>query len=163
MEYKASDKYNRMKREYQKLIIINSNNKIIIDDVVQPGISNTDSVDGSENFFNQCYHLKDWIKKDSSISLSENIEDFINKSESLSLCADYCNSFKHGGLDKNPRSGKEIEKVNTHINLDLTPTGFVASSRSEITISGKKYDAFLLATDCIKEWDDFLKRNQIKF
>jgi len=163
MEYKASDKYNRMKREYQKLIIINSNNKIIIDDVVQPGISNTDSHDGSENFFNQCYHLKDWIKKDPSISFSENIEDFINKSESLSLCADYCNSFKHGGLDRTPRSGKEIEKVNTHINLDLTPTGFIASSRSEITISGKKYDAFLLATNCIKEWDNFLKRNKIEF
>jgi len=96
-------------------------------------------------------------------SLTANVEDFISKSNALSLAADYCNSFKHGGLDKNSRSGQELEKMNTHINFDLTPTGFVASARLELTIGGKKYDAFSLATDCMKEWDSFLEQNQIRF
>ena len=53
--------------------------------------------------------------------------------------------------------------MNTHVNFDLTPRGFVASARLELTIGGKKYDAYSLATDCIKEWDSFLEQNQIKF
>src|SRR3989344_5869323 len=155
MEYNAKDKYYGMKRSYERLKKINTNNG--------NSISNTDPKDATEDFFNQCYHFKDWLKKDTSITLTENVENFISKSNTLSLAADYCNSFKHGGLDKNSRSGQELEKMNTHINFDLTPTGFVASARLELTIGGKKYDAFSLATDCMKEWDSFLEQNQIRF
>ncbi|MDP1706286.1 MAG: hypothetical protein Q8L36_00500 [bacterium] len=155
MEYNAKDKYYSMKRSYERLKKVNTNNG--------NSISNADPKDATEDFFNQCYHFKDWLKKDTSVTLTENIENFISKSNALSLAADYCISFKHGGLDKNSRSGQELEKMNTHINFDLTPTGFVASARLELTIDGKKYDAFTLATDCMKEWDSFLEQNQIRF
>lgn len=155
MEYNAKDKYYGMKRSYERLKKINTDNG--------NSISNADPKDATENFFNQCYHFKDWLKKDTSIALAENVENFISKSNTLSLAADYCNSFKHGGLNKNFRSGQKLEKMNTHINFDLTPTGFVVSARLELTIDGKKYDAFSLATDCMKEWDSFLEQNQIRF
>lgn len=154
MEFNAKDKYYDMKRSYERLKKINTNNG--------NSISNADAKDATGCFFNQCYHFKDWLKKDTSITLVENIENFISKSNVLSFAADYCNSFKHGGLNKNSRSGKTLEKMNTHVNFDLTPRGFVASARLELTIGGKKYDAFSLATDCIKEWDSFLERNKIK-
>lgn len=155
MEYNAIDKYYGMKRSYERLKKINTDNG--------NSISNADPKDATEDFFNQCYHFKDWLKKDTSITLAEDVEDFISKNDPLSLAADYCNSFKHAGLDKKSRSGQELEKMNTHVNFDLTPRGFVASARLELTIGGKKYDAFLLATDCMKEWDSFLEQNQIKF
>lgn len=155
MEFTAKDKFFSMKRTYERLRRINTDNG--------NSISITDAKDSTEEFFNQCYHFKDWLKKDLSISITSNIEDFINNSTSLSLAADYCNSFKHGGLDKPPRSTQLIEKINTHIKLDLTSKGFVASSSLEITISGKKYDALSLAFDCIQEWEKFLKQNNIKF
>jgi len=155
MEYNAKDKYYGMKRSYERLKKINTDNG--------NSISNADPRDATEDFFNQCYHFKDWLKKDTSIALTEDVENFISKSNSLSLVADYCNSFKHAGLDKKSRSGQEFEKINTHINFDLTPSGFVASARLELTIGGKKYDTFSLATDCMKEWSDFLERNQIEF
>lgn len=155
MEYNAKDKYYAMQRSYEKLKKINTDNG--------NSISNADPKDMTEDFFNHCYHFKDWLKKDSSIVLVYNIEDFISKSNPLSLAADYCNTFKHAGLEKRSRSGQELEKVITHVNLDLTPRGFVASARLELTIGGKKFDAFSLATDCIKEWDNFLKQNQIQF
>jgi hypothetical protein len=79
------------------------------------------------------------------------------------LAADFCNSFKHGGLNKSSRSGQEIEKLNTHIKFDLTSKGFVASSRLEITISGRSYDAYKLATECVEAWDSYLRNNQIIF
>ena len=155
MEYAAKDKYYGMKRSYERLKKINTDNG--------NSISNADPRDATEDFFNQCYHFKDWLKKDSSVTLTKDIENFISKSGSLSLAADYCNTFKHAGLDKKSRSGQELEKINTHVNFNLTPRGFVASARLELTIGGKKYDAFSLATDCMKEWDNFLAQNQIKF
>jgi len=155
LTYNAKDKYYGMKRSYERLKKINTDNG--------NSISNADPKDATEDFFNQCYHFKDWLKKDSSVVLVLDVEDFINKRNSLSLAADYCNSFKHGGLDKKPRSGQELEKMNTHVNFDLTPRGFVASARLELTIGGKKFDSFSLATDCIQEWDSFLEQNQIQF
>lgn len=155
MEYNAKDKYYDMKRSYERLKKINTDNG--------NSISNAAPKDTTEDFFNRCYHFKDWLKKDTSIALAENVENFISKSNTLSLAADYCNSFKHAGLNKKSRSGQELEKMNTHINFDLKPTGFVVSARLELTISGNKYNAFSLATDCMKEWDSFLEQNQIRF
>lgn len=155
MEYNAKDKYYTTKRAYERLKKINTDNG--------NSISNTDARDATEDFFNHCYHFKDWLKKDSSVTLSDDVEKFISNSTVLSLAADYCNSSKHAGLNKQSRSDKNIEKVNTHINLDLTPRGFVATSRLELTIGGEKYDAFALATDCMNEWDKFLKQNNVVF
>lgn len=154
MEFNAVDKYRSMLRSYDRLKKIETDNG--------NAIGNTESRDAVEDFFNQCYHLKDWLKKDKNTNLYTDIEDYINKSHSLSLAADYCNTFKHAGLDSN-RSNKNLEKINTHIKFDLTPRGFVASSRLELTISGEKYDAFDLATKCIEEWDIFLRLNEIVF
>ncbi len=154
MEYNAVDKYRSMLRAYDRLKRISTNNGNTI--------SNTESRDTTEDFFNQCYHFKDWLKTDKTLSLLENVEDYINNTPSLSLAADYCNSFKHGGISRT-RSGKDLQQINTHINFDLTPRGFIASSRLEITISGEKYDSLKLAKDCIEGWNKFLKSNKIVF
>lgn len=155
MEYPAADKYRRMLRAYDVLKRVNTDNG--------NSISNADARDAAEEFFNQCYHLKDWLDKDGSIQADQDIEQFINKNQCLRLAADFCNSFKHAGLDRRSRSGQEIEKLNTHMSLDLTSKGFVASSRLEITISGRPYDAYKLATECVEAWERYLRDNQISF
>lgn len=154
MEFNAVDKYRSMLRSYERLKKIETNNG--------NSIGNTESRDAVEDFFNQCYHLKDWLKKDKSIVLLFDVERYITESPALSLAADYCNTFKHAGLDRS-RSDKNLEKINTHINFDLTPRGFVSSSRLELTISAEKYDAFRLANECIIEWNKFIKLNNIIF
>ncbi|OIR16083.1 hypothetical protein GALL_35880 [mine drainage metagenome] len=155
MKYNAADKYRSMLRSFERIKRINTDNGNTI--------SNTDARDATEDFFTQCYHFKDWLKKDSTLTLSQNVEKFINASNALSLAADYCNSFKHAGLDSQPRSGQTLEGINTHMRMDLTPKGFVMSSSLELTISGKKHDAFELAKRCIEEWDLFLISNKIVF
>ena len=154
MEFNAVDKYRSMLRSYERLKKIETDNG--------NEVSNTESRDAVEDFFNQCYHLKDWLKKGADVTILLDIEDYIDKSLPLSLAADYCNTFKHAGLNRS-RSNKNIEKVNTHIKLDLTPNGFVATSRLEITIAGDKYNAFDLATQCIEEWKNFINLNNINF
>ncbi len=155
MKYNAAEKYRRMLRTYDVLERISTDNG--------NSISNSDARDAAEDFFNQCYHFKDWIKKDASISVDQNVEEFINSSPAMQLAADYCNSQKHAGLDRGSRSGKAIERVNTHVKLDITSRGFVASSRLELTISGQSYDAFKLATECVEAWEKYLRENNVNF
>jgi len=153
MEFKAKDKYWSMMRAYERLKRISTNNGNTI--------SNAEPRDAAEDFFNQCYHYKDWLQKDPEIELSHDVEDYIDSNPPLSLAADFCNSLKHAGLSKDSRSGKHLQMINTHMTLNLTPAGFIASGQLDLTISGNKYNCFELATSCIKAWDAFLDMNSI--
>lgn len=155
MNFNAKDKYKSMLRAYDRLKRINT------DTGNEHG--NTEANDATEDFFNQCYHLKDWIKKDSNVKLNDDVEQYINNSKYLAIAADYCNIFKHAGLDKKSRSNQKIESTNTHVRFDLTSRGFVASSKFEISIDGKKYNSLILAESCIKEWDTFLRSYSLNF
>lgn len=155
MEFRAADQYWTMIRAYARLKKINTDNG--------NNISNADARDAARDFFNLSHSFKDWLKKDPSLVLSTNVEEFITKSEALALAADFCNAHKHGGLDRVSRSGKQLEKINTHIRMDLTPTGWATSSSLELTVSGAKYDAFDLATRCLEAWNTYLEQNGIKF
>jgi hypothetical protein len=93
--------------------------------------------------------------------LAAAVEAFITTSPNLALAADYCNTFKHAGLDRPTRSGKAIQRINQHSRLDMTPRGFVASARLEVTVDGVPMDALTLAKDCVAEWDGFLQRHGI--
>src|SRR5712692_9502414 len=68
-------------------------------------------------FFQNCYHLKDWIKNDPSVAhMKDLVEPFINQSEVLSICADLCNGLKHLTLDRSrsgqdPQFGPKVQKL----------------------------------------------------
>jgi hypothetical protein len=94
MDYPFSKKYHAMMRAYEKLQTISTDNG--------PNITNTDAGDLAETFFDKCYHLKDWIKKDPVIGTKVDVEAYINKVGALRIIADYCNSTKHAGLDRSP-------------------------------------------------------------
>jgi hypothetical protein len=153
MDYSISNKYHAMMRAYAKLKTISTDNG--------PNIVSTDAGDLAEAFFNQCHHLKDSVKRDPIIRAKVDVDEYINKVGALRIIADYCNSLKHGGKKRNPRSGAQIERVNTHINIDLTPAGFVSSAQLEITVGGKPYNAYKLATDGVAAWNTFFARNSI--
>ncbi len=157
MDYPFSRKYYAMLRTYEKLRVISTDNG--------PNIDNATAGDLSESFFSDCYHLKDWIKKDPNIcqAAKDDVEGYISKSPVLRIAADYTNSLKHAGLDPNkkPRSGTHLDGVNTHLKIDLTPRGFVTSAQVEIIFGGKRYDAFRLASDCVHDWKIFFKKHSI--
>lgn len=155
MKYEVKNKYYSMKRAYERLKAINTDN------------GNTISLNGAqdetEEFFNQCHHLKDWLIKDDTNTLTKNeVENFVNNNKSLCLAADICNSFKHAGLSKNPRSGKVLAGANNHINLQLKDGQFVATASREFNINGDRCDALSLATECLEAWDKYLQQNQIE-
>lgn len=153
MNYSFSRKFHAMMRAYAKVQVISTDNG--------PNIINTDPADLAEAFFNQCYHLKDWIKKDPVIGSTVDVEAYLNREGALRIIADYCNSLKHAGLDRRSRTGAQVEEVRTHIKIDLTNKGFVSSGQLEIILGRKRYNAYKLATDGVAAWKSFFARNLI--
>lgn len=58
-------------------------------------------------FFQNCYHLKDYLKNDQSYNNHNNdeIEAYVRNTRALAICADICNATKHLILINPPRSG----------------------------------------------------------
>jgi hypothetical protein len=153
MDYSISKKYHAMMRAYERLRTISTDNG--------PNITNTDAADLAGSFFSECYHLKDWIKRDPVIGANVDVEAYLNEEGALRIIADYCNSSKHAGLDRKSRSGAQVEQVRTHVKIDLTAKVFVSSAQLEIIIGGKSYNAYKLATDGVAAWKTFFARNSI--
>jgi hypothetical protein len=184
MNYNAEDKYQNMVRAYEAL-------RALATDVGRTAVIGDHAAgDAATSFFVECYHLKDWLKKDSRIKRPEDVEDFISKSDALSLAADLCNSLKHAGLNKTPRSGMHLDQINMAYSLDIpasTEPGFikmtrnpsdgdtitisrsnrmgrpVATAKVVLTIGGKKHEVLDVAAQCVKDWDAFLAAQGIQF
>jgi hypothetical protein len=183
MRYDAEEKYQSVLRAHARLIALAS-------DIGKTAIIGDQAAkDATTAFFMECYHLKDWLKKDSRITPTRAIEDCITNSPALSLAADLCNSFKHGGLDRTPRSGAQLDQVNMAYSLDISitepgtvtftrqpsPGDTITLSRSRVTgrpiatariiltIGGVKYDAPELASRRVNEWDAFFVSYGIQF
>lgn len=111
-------------------------------------------------FFQNCHHLKDWIKNDNSVGAAATmVEGFINGNKELSLCADICNRKKHLMLTR-PRSGKDPRFGKRDFKLTLEVPEEEKTIRVKYSIntsSGKRIDAFELATRCLQAWEDFIK------
>ncbi len=149
------EQYERMQRSYDRFREINSR---LADKV------SSDYEDDVYAFFMHCYHLKDWIKNDPSVktrmpNIGTDVEQFINKSEALSLCGALCNSLTRLELNRSHRSEPRIfGRRRYHSELNI-------GSRSSIKLewlvernNKPPIDAFNFATDCIAEWDKFLQR-----
>jgi hypothetical protein len=114
-------------------------------------------------FFQNCYHLKDWIKNDPAVAQTarDAVETFINGSRPLRLCADICNAQKHFKLTtprsaEAPKFGKKLFKVGlgnaqpTTIALEWT-----------IEAGSGAVEAFDLATQCLTEWKNYLRTHKL--
>lgn len=115
-------------------------------------------------FFQNCYHLKDWIKNDPACVNWSKVEDCINQNTDLSICADLCNALKHLALTKPPRSTENPNFAGGHITLNITD-GFGVKESIDISIKYKvstssgDIDAFQLAERCVEAWENYINAN----
>lgn len=144
-----AEQYQRMIRSYTRFATLDQGQEY------DPSSENSD--DEVFAFFLNCYHLKDWIKNDGAAGLAaqNDVEDFINSSYALKLCADICNSHKHLRL-KAPRSDGNPRFAKKHYKLLGDRTATTISVKFEIETSRGPVDAFTLATQCIDEWKFFI-------
>lgn len=139
--------YERMIRWYKRLEGIDYNYQNKLDEYL----------DIAYAFFMNCYHLKDWIINDPNIDLPRNgVEEYVNFTECLFICADICNGSKHLRLD-NPRSEKEPK-----IGLDSFYDTALFGERSRRyffyleTKDGIK-DPLTFAEECVTSWEVFIQ------
>ena len=105
------------------------------------------------SFFQNCWHLKDWVKNDPSVPphVRQSIEKLAAASPRLTICADLANATKHLKLTS-PRVGAK----HSHWNVTIVPG---ESSKVEYLIdtgSGTQQDGLDLARKCLLEWERLL-------
>lgn len=128
---------------------------------VNDGQEHSEDVDYHEDtmraFFENCFHLRDWILNDSRSGIPPgDVRNLINRTPVMQLCADIAISYKHLLVTQKPRSGQNPTLGPRHFTLSIggeVPYGQVNYTIS--TTSGAK-DAFQLATDCVAAWKAFL-------
>lgn len=116
--------------------------------------SSDDYDDDMWSFFQNCWHLKDWIKNDQNVpaSVRGSIERNVKLSPELLICADLANATKHLELSA-PRVGAKHSHKNYKIVVG-------ESSSIEYFIdrgNGTRIDAVALAQQCVAAWEAILK------
>ncbi len=142
-------------------------------------------LDSTRDFFTICYHLREWVKKDKKVheKIKSSIPSFENRTispdnleNSLLICRDLCNSFKHRELDKN----RKPNDLNTTINstggaLFAVPTRELGTGKTvhlkdedsiymgDFTVSFKnhQYDLGSVVNYCMHFWKTFFKKNNL--
>ncbi|MDF0674040.1 MAG: hypothetical protein P0120_06825 [Nitrospira sp.] len=148
------EQYDRMKRWYDRFAAL---------DQGRPhNVPSDNYLDEIYAFFMNCYHLKDWIKHDATVTVATKqvVEAHINSSRALKLCADICNSLKHLHLTSS-RSGENPAFGRKQFGLALGTGPTTINLKYEIDTTGGAIDAFQLATDCIEAWNTFFSANRL--
>lgn len=128
-----------------------------------------DLLDDIHGFFQNCYHLKDWLKNDPAFTKCTGlqIENHVTNTPELAICADICNSTKHLTLTSTPRSGALPTMGRKQITIDITDTLSFSgepvkevpqkiSMKVEIDHNGATLDAYDVAKKALQAWESLV-------
>lgn len=152
------DQFDRMMRYHEYFKQMNSGN---------PRSAKPDEQkDDVYAFFQNCYHLKDWLKNDSEFQKADKVEEYVDKNKCLIICAYICNASKHARLTRTRRNTNEdIEIKNKRTIEAIVSNGGGNKSDSvsikmEIKYNDEILDAFEVATDAVVAWKSFMNNLQ---
>lgn len=127
------------------------------------------------SFFQNCWHLKDWIKNDPMLSkiIRDSIEKETEQFENLLICADLSNRSKHSVLNKHIRKDAKITGIDLTVhaapiiilystrepdNSQPQETGYVEHPFYIQTSDGKKMDGLSVAIQAVDDWKKILQK-----
>ena len=145
-----SEQYRRMLRSHARLIEI-AEGRITT--------SSDQARDALLHFYQDAYHLKDWIKNDSEVPTS-GVETWINEAPPLRLCADLCNGSKHLKLTRSRTCDLGTSLAGQDVTVRPGPIGHPASPplhRWKVESGGQSRDAVKLAGDVVRDWRSWLR------
>lgn len=113
-------------------------------------------------FFQNCYHLKDWIKNDASLDPFTRcaVECHVSANRELRLCADIANGAKHLAVTRsrskeNPKLGATDYHVVVADGPGVGPTTLSANTKVDTTTDPTT--VIQLANKCMEQWDAYLR------
>jgi hypothetical protein len=115
----------------------------------QPYVS--DYQDDVWSFFQACWHLKDWVRKDPLMdqTAKDRIKAAVEASPVLAIANDMANGTKHLGAHK-PRAGA------SHAHTQIITSGPESRLESVIDVNGVYMLASVVAKACVAEWERIL-------
>jgi hypothetical protein len=117
------------------------------------------AVDDAYAFFVCCYHFKDWLKTDDSVSktIRDDVEGAIGRSVLLSLSADITNGFKHLTRSQPARISADATIKAVVTSLDSVVLGGDPVGTVIVVFDGTaERDMRGIADGCVAAWDTFL-------
>jgi hypothetical protein len=106
------------------------------------------------SFFQNCYHLRDWLEHSRVVSQKQ-LADFFRSHIEMQVCRDICNGTKHFNLTR--------PSVDAHFSIgrEYIPANWPGSmphfNGTWFIIAGSdKYDIFDLTHKCMAHWNTFL-------
>lgn len=123
--------------------------------------------DALYNFSVTAYHVKDWLREHPGASFSTaDVEDWVQKHDSLSICRDVCNASKH-------RKIKKYKPVTASLTASVMPAVSVVMKFGDAGLSapqapkkfrvkavladGRRIDVLQVAKDAVTAWEGFFK------
>jgi hypothetical protein len=109
-------------------------------------------------FFQNCYHLKDWIRT-SRPDLAQKLEVFATKNFEIGACRDICNGYKHKTISKPSHDPdfnlyREYDPFTAEVDQSENPIFYRVTFAEGNDI--RKYDLFDFAERCFSLWKSFI-------
>jgi hypothetical protein len=122
-----------------------------VDDMDDEGMTDVDFQDMVWAFFQNCWHVKDWVDHDPVVSLvtKQAVLAQAYRSVVLNVCQDMCNGTKHLGA----RQGASHD----HVDTTIVPGGPIIRDCLIDSGAGQLVSGRMLARQCIAEWVSILQ------
>jgi hypothetical protein len=110
-------------------------------------------------FFQNCYHVRDWLLA-SKPELENQIADLFRNHFEMGACRDVCNGFKHKALT-NPTHDKDFNLYSEYDYFEvMSGSGNSPIKYNAVFADGpdvKKFELFVLAQACLDLWTQFFQ------
>jgi hypothetical protein len=112
-------------------------------------------------FFQNCYHLRDWLESARPV-LRDQIKVLFEQNFELRMCRDICHGFKHKRLN-NPSIDpdfnlyREYDPFKAEVKPDKNPEVYNIAFANGNDI--RKFNVFDFVDKCIDIWNEFLKNH----
>lgn len=146
---KHYEQFLRVKRWYKRLEDLKESNKHL-----------DDLEDFLYAFFQNCFHLKDWIIESGVLS-RDIVNTFIESNTDMKICRDLCIDSKHLNIrNSSIDSNISVSRSNCFVSIG----GSIPKIEIPYFIHVKGYtplDAFALAGSCVVNWQGFLGKHNL--
>jgi hypothetical protein len=125
-------------------------------------------------FFQSAHHLKDWLANSTELTRCE-LDEFVDNSRALCICADLCNGSKHLKVTT-IRHDPDTRIQSRSVTIDAPSVGMVMrdgvvtplpggggsiQTTYEVATGGGTEAAFALAEECMERWERYLRSKRL--